>query len=141
MKDDDIKRLRSLYPRLWRHDLTRLPDGWTAIIEKLMAALNEIQTPIKGQYGSPLFVLIQSSGGFAVAFASPNPELGNWTPEKSHAVIEALRQFNAATSESCEICGSPSVIVAQERDGGPQHRLCQRHNEEQLAKYEGRVLQ
>ncbi|MBX5164767.1 hypothetical protein [Rhizobium sp. NZLR4b] len=141
MKDVDIHRLRDLYPRLWRHDLSTLPGGWTAIAERLLADLNEIQPSVPGEYGSPLFLLISFHGGFAVAFVSPNPELGTWNAEKSLALIEAVRRFNAATSAACEVCSGPSYIIVKETNGSHQQRLCQHCSDERLEKFEARSVQ
>ncbi|MGO8034973.1 hypothetical protein [Rhizobium leguminosarum] len=140
MMDADIKRLRRLYPRLWRHELAKMSDGWTKITEELMEALDEIQPPIPGEYGSPLFLMIQFGGGFALAFVSPNPGLGEWNNEKALALIEAVSVFNDAVVETCEICAGPSHSIVQE-PGSNQQRLCERCSEQQLAKFEARSVQ
>ncbi|UWU29205.1 hypothetical protein N2600_04340 [Rhizobium sp. WSM1274] len=141
MKDADIKRFRSLYPRLWRHELSKMPDGWVKITEELMEALNEIQPPIPGEYGSPLFLMIQFGSGFAIALVSPNPDLGTWNQEKALDVIQAVCRFNWQVCETCEVCAGPSHIIVKEPNGLHQQRLCEHCAEERLAKFEGRSVQ
>lgn len=132
-----IMKLAQVYPHFWHHQMMTLPDGWFEITERLLADLHEIQPPIEGVFGSPLPLLIKKGAGFAVAFVSPNPELGSWTPEKAMAVMEALVRFNEASGHTCEVCGQRSETIVKYADERAMETLCRTHADEALERADG----
>jgi hypothetical protein len=137
MRKEDLYRLRDLYPHLWSYQLLTLPDGWLGLTERLLADLNAIQPTIPGVYGSPLLLWIKAGSGFAVAFVSPSAELGTWDRDKAMALIEAVQRFNGTASDTCEVCGEPSVVIMKEADGSRQQTLCQLHADARMEATDG----
>jgi hypothetical protein len=129
---ENILRLSQAYPHLWHHQMINLPNGWTAITERLLSDLHAIQPPVEGVWGSPLPLYIKRGPGFGVAFVTANPEIGSWDRDKAMAMVEAVKRFNAATSSTCEVCGGLSDLIVKYHDGRPQETLCREHAEKAL---------
>lgn len=129
MNKEDIDRISNCYPHLWSTHLAVQPAGWSAVIEKLLGALdmlNEVDST--DQWVSVL--LHRYPSGQAKVFVSPVMSRGRWTPAQAYHVFAVVDGINDDLSLTCEVCGSMSAMLHKSQFGeGKSRILCEEHRD------------
>ncbi|MBX5164765.1 hypothetical protein [Rhizobium sp. NZLR4b] len=103
MKPENIQHLRTTYKRYYHSSVDSLPDGWVAIIDDFLLALEGM-----GDFLEPASVRFEQTPSGLKAFAFP--EVSRWHPEQMNALRIAQRELYGRSQQTCEVCGNPGAI-------------------------------
>ncbi|MGI0523965.1 hypothetical protein [Rhizobium giardinii] len=127
MKKDDIKRLSERYPHMWSTHLSMQPDGWSAVIEKLLGALDLLNDDGGQEQWVSVLVHRYASGQVKV-FVSPVISCGRWAPAQAYHVLAVVDGINDELAMTCEVCGSMSATLHKSQLGVGSNRIvCEEH--------------
>ena len=121
MQQDHFHRLQALHGRYCHGTVATLPDGWTKIIGKFLAAMDDL-----GDLVDAVSLRFERTPDGARAFAFP--EMSRWHPEQMNSLRIAQRDLLHASRETCERCGKGNATPVSV--GERAFFLCQEHTAE-----------
>lgn len=125
MQQDHFHCLQALHGKYCHGSVATLPDGWTDIVGKFLAAVDDL-----GDLVDAVSLRFERSTDGARAFAFP--EMSRWHPHQMNSMRIAQRNLLHASRETCEACGKASAIPVSVGDAS--FFLCQEHKGEVLTK-------
>ena len=125
MQQDHFHQLQTLHGRYCHGTVATLPDGWTDIVGKFLAAVDDL-----GDLVDAVSLRFERSTDGARAFAFP--EMSRWHPHQMNSLRIAQRNLLHASRETCERCGKGNAIHVTIGEHG--FFLCQEHQASVQAK-------
>ncbi|OAE46833.1 hypothetical protein [Agrobacterium tumefaciens] len=121
MQQDHFHQLQALHGKYCHGTVATLPDGWTDIIGKFLAAMDHL-----GDLVDAVSLRFERTPDGARAFAFP--EMSRWHPEQMNSLRIAQRDLLHASRETCERCGKCNAAPVSV--GERALFLCQEHTAE-----------
>lgn len=136
MKRIVVDKLIAAFPHYADVRLLALPDGWLGIVNELFCDFRDLQKMMPGHLPLDPDIQIvavdwrQYQWPSHVLYVRPLWPVGDWSPDMSHRLIQAVGQFNQASQHVCEVCGQSAVGILKYQDTRMQEALCQAHMDE-----------
>ncbi|MGO8034974.1 hypothetical protein [Rhizobium leguminosarum] len=103
MKPENIEHLRTIYKHCYHSSVDSLPDGWVALIDDFLLALEGI-----GDLNTAVSIRFERGADGLRSFVFP--EASRWHPQQDAALRVAQRTLYGLSQQSCETCGNPGAM-------------------------------